>query len=83
LDTLLPEINNKRKKSLLKEKRALLIIDGHSTRLQKELWDAAKESSVDVLCIPAHTSNSTQPLDQTVNAQFKRGCFFFVCVVYF
>jgi hypothetical protein len=72
MNTLIPEINRKRSRGM-NEKRALLLLDGHSTRLQKGIWEQMKENNVDVLCIPAHTSNFTQPLDQTVNAQFKRG----------
>jgi hypothetical protein len=48
------------------------LIDGHATRLQKEIWEKMKEYEVDVLCIPSHTSNITQSLDLCVNAQFKR-----------
>jgi hypothetical protein len=62
----------KRKKLNNENLRALLILDSHTTRLQKELWIILKELNVDVLTIPSHTSNETQPLDRVPNAQFKR-----------
>jgi hypothetical protein len=62
----------KRKKLNNENLRALLILDSHTTRLQKELWKTLRELKVDVLTIPAHTSNETQPLDRVPNAQIKR-----------
>jgi hypothetical protein len=69
-DKLLPNIRTKREK--LKVRRALLLLDGHSTRLQQDIWEKLSEDEVDILCIQAHTSNITQSLDLCVNAQFKR-----------
>jgi hypothetical protein len=60
------------KRSKVQKKNALLIIDGHSTRLQRKIWEDLHALDIDVICIPAHTSNITQSLDQVVNAQFKR-----------
>jgi hypothetical protein len=52
--------------------RALLFLDGHSSRLQVEIWKRCSEAKVDVVVLPAHTSHLTQPLDNGVNASFKR-----------
>jgi hypothetical protein len=51
--------------------RALLIIDGHPTRLQLDLWKDLNTFNVDVLIIPSHTSNYLQPLDLCANGYFK------------
>jgi hypothetical protein len=56
----------------LKDQRTLLILDGHSTQMQRKIWEVMKENNVDVICFPSHTSNFTQPLDLCVNSQFKK-----------
>jgi hypothetical protein len=48
-----------------------LILDGHASRLQYELWAYVASKNVDVLVIPSHTSQATQPLDLSVNGTFK------------
>jgi hypothetical protein len=53
-------------------KRALLILDGHSSRLNRQLWEEFSKANVDVLVLPSHTSHRLQPLDCGVNAEFKR-----------
>jgi hypothetical protein len=50
---------------------ALLLLDGHSTRLQRDIWEIFHASNVDVCILPAHTSHVLQPLDCGVNAKFK------------
>jgi hypothetical protein len=52
--------------------RALLILDGHSTRNQFEIWRQLQQKNIDVLILPSHSSNFTQPLDVCVNAGFKQ-----------
>lgn len=71
-EKLMKDINEKRRKLGKPLEPALLILDGHSTRLQYELWDELSEANVDVLVIPSHTSNMLQPLDLCVNARFKQ-----------
>jgi hypothetical protein len=72
-EKLLPSIKKKRESHIsLKNKKALLLLDGHTSRYQRDLWETMKENNVDVLCLPSHTSNITQPLDLCVNANFKR-----------
>lgn len=51
--------------------RGLIIIDGHPTRRNRAIWEHFSSINVDVICIPAHSSNILQPLDQTVNGLFK------------
>jgi hypothetical protein len=53
-------------------KRALLIMDGHSTRNNYPLMKFLSSLQIDVIILPAHTSAVTQPLDLCCNAQFKR-----------
>lgn len=41
----------------------LLILDNHASHVSKAFVDAARENSVDLLYIPAHTSHLVQPQD--------------------
>jgi hypothetical protein len=50
---------------------ALLILDGHSSRISPTLWDECVEAKIDLCILPAHTSHLLQPLDLGVNARFK------------
>jgi hypothetical protein len=70
-EKLLKDINFKR--TLLKkpDERALLILDGHTTRMNLNLWTKFNNEKVDVLILPSHTSNLLQPLDLCVNGFFK------------
>lgn len=54
-----------------KSERALLILDGHSSRASAETMSLMNEAHIDVLTIPAHTSHLTQPLDCGVFRAFK------------
>jgi hypothetical protein len=51
--------------------RSLLLLDGHTSRLQYELWQSLSEQNVDVLILPSHSSQDLQPLDKSVNGEFK------------
>ncbi|KAA6402699.1 MAG: hypothetical protein EZS28_001770 [Streblomastix strix] len=68
------EINGKKEKKEANEVelRSLLIIDGHSSRIQPELWRIAYSQGIDVLTIPSHSSTVAQPLDCGTNATFKQ-----------
>lgn len=47
-----------------KDKKILLILDGHKTHTKNlELIDLARESGVALLCLPLHCSHRLQPLD--------------------
>lgn len=45
------------------EKKALLILDGHSSHKSYQALQLAKENSVVLLCLPAHCTHHLQPLD--------------------
>jgi hypothetical protein len=65
------DIKMKREKLNRPDERALVVLDGHSTRLQYKIWKSLSEQNVDAIVLPAHTSNLLQPLDLCVNANFK------------
>ncbi|KAH7815378.1 uncharacterized protein MONOS_16454 [Monocercomonoides exilis] len=50
---------------------ALIILDGHSSRQNLQLWLQFASENVDVVVIPAHTSHILQPLDLGPNAVLK------------
>ena len=62
----------------IKDRPLLLLLDGHSTHYQPDIINVAKEHDVIVLCLPPHTSHSTQPLDcgvfSPLKAQWKTAC---------
>lgn len=45
------------------EKKALLILDGHSSHKSYHALELAKKKSVVLLCLPAHCTHHLQPLD--------------------
>jgi hypothetical protein len=51
--------------------RCLLLLDGHSSRVQRNLFVELSQLEIDVLVLPSHTSCRTQPLDRKVNAVWK------------
>ena len=53
------------------EMHALLVVDGHSSRECPDMLDELSQFSIDVMCIPSHTSHILQPLDCGVNRAFK------------
>ena len=62
------ERNQTRGKPLAK---TLLILDGHSTRAELDTKKLRDQYNIWVLLLPAHTSAILQPLDLTVNGEFK------------
>ncbi len=49
-----------------KDDRVLLILDGHKSHTKNiELIDYARESGIEILSLPPHTSHKLQPLDRT------------------
>jgi hypothetical protein len=61
------------KKKKLKDPQAiaLVTVDGHSTRLNSEIWETLKNHGIIAMCKPAHTSNITSALDCAPNGRFK------------
>ncbi|KAA6353768.1 MAG: hypothetical protein EZS28_050705, partial [Streblomastix strix] len=53
--------------------RSLLIIDGHLTHLEPCILQKCIENRIDVISLPAHSSIITQPCDNGINKDFKRG----------
>jgi hypothetical protein len=70
--TIIPEARRIRAMNGRSNERMLLLLDGHSSRMNRELWEHFREEKIDVIVIPAHTSHILQPLDLGVNAEFKR-----------
>lgn len=69
---LIPNFLKRRAKLNGPDKRGLLVLDGHSSRINPELWKKFRAADIDVLVLPAHTSHVTQPLDLCVFSLFKR-----------
>ena len=63
-----PHVQSKRKEN----ERVLLVLDGHSSRSNDKLMERLKAHRIDVLVLPAHSSHILQPLDLTVNGEFKK-----------
>jgi hypothetical protein len=66
------DIKKKREKLNQSDARALLLLDGHPTRLQYHIWKDLQLFNTDVIIIPSHTSDLLQPLDLCVNGYFKQ-----------
>jgi hypothetical protein len=75
MEVLFPEINV-RQRELLKPggsiPRALLFLDGHTTRRIPEIWRKAYECKIDAMIFPSHTSHLLQPLDRNPFSILKR-----------
>ena len=54
------------------EGRALLIIDGHSSRRNEQAAKALEQAKIDVLILPAHATHILEPLDDWVFAAFNQ-----------
>jgi hypothetical protein len=65
-------INEKRRRAGDPNKRALILLDGHSSRRNLQLIKDLAAMGIDVVTLPAHTSHILQPLDLGSNAAFKR-----------
>ena len=56
----------------IRDRRALLILDGHASRECPVALHLLRENDVDVLCLPAHTSHITQMFDVCLASPLKR-----------
>jgi hypothetical protein len=65
---ILPGIRKRRKPG----EPVLLLLDGHSSRINLPLWRRCQNEGIDVVILPSHTSLYIQPLDLGSNAAFKR-----------
>ena len=68
----IPEMNLIRAKMNRPSNPILFIMDGHVSRLNLSFIKECRKNNIVVLLLPAHTSNSTQPLDNGVNGLFKQ-----------
>ena len=69
---LIPNFQRRRKNLDHPNNRGVLIVDGHSSRINPDLWKKFKAADIDVVILPAHTSHITQALDLCVFSLFKR-----------
>lgn len=69
---LIPHINKVRTQIGKPDQKALLIVDSHSTRKHQPTITLFEEHNVMVIILPAHSSTIIQPLDLSVNGEFKR-----------
>lgn len=69
----IPQVQAKRKAlNLPPTEKALLFMDCHSSREQKEIYDECDANNIKVCTIPAGTSHVLQPNDCGVNGAFKQ-----------
>ena len=54
------------KRNLNQDARAVLIVDGHSSRKCPDAPDLLAENNIDMFVLPSHSSHLLQPLDQWV-----------------
>jgi hypothetical protein len=65
-------VNNKRQKMNKPEEKVLLILDGHSSRGALDAKMLCEQHNIYILLLPPHSSAITQPLDLSVNGEFKK-----------
>lgn len=68
---LLPYVQKKRLQLGKPDQKALLLVDGHSSRADSESLALLKENGVEVMLLVPHSSHLTQPLDLSLNFEFK------------
>lgn len=51
---------------------AVIFLDGHSSRRNKQLWDDSRKLHIHAISSIAHSTHLTQALDRVVNARLKR-----------
>jgi hypothetical protein len=67
---IVPEIE-KRREYIEINSTALLIVDGHVSRLSGKVFSQAVQHRIDIVCIPSHISHIIQPNDRGVNSAVK------------
>lgn len=72
LKCIIPKFEKQRLKIDRPEARGLLIVDGHSSRMNAELMDSFDANGIDVITLVPHTSHVSQPLDAIVFSVFKQ-----------
>ena len=69
MDHFIHEVESQEK--LSKERRLLLILDGHKSHINLEVLIKAKDHGIDMIPLPSHTSHELQPLDKAYFRPFK------------
>ena len=72
LKSIIPKFEKQRLKIDKPEARGLLIVDGHSSRMNANLMDSFEANGIDVVSLVSHTSHVSQPLDAIVFSVFKQ-----------
>ncbi|KAH7820310.1 uncharacterized protein MONOS_6284 [Monocercomonoides exilis] len=72
---ILPAIDKKRIELHGKEATALIIMDGHSSRLCWPVMSWCCTHSIEIAILPSHSTHLTQPLDRYVFARFKKSLY--------
>ncbi|KAI5071644.1 hypothetical protein GOP47_0013895 [Adiantum capillus-veneris] len=67
----LQHFDNAITKSIGKDIRHLLILDGHGNHVSLEVVEQAQAAGIDIMTLPAHTSHKLQPLDVSVFKSLK------------
>lgn len=70
--TLIPHIKQIRDAFNNQSLPALLVVDGHNSRECPITTQLLRDNNIQCICMPAHSSTVLQPLDLTVNGEFKR-----------
>lgn len=70
--TLILYVEDVHAKSGNPDLRALLIIDGHNSRESRVTTQLLVDNKIDCICLLAHSSTVLQPLNLTVNEEFKK-----------
>ena len=55
-----------------KEKRAILVVDGHISCYTLRTAELLMEHHIDLVILPSHTNHVTQPLDIGLNRWIKQ-----------
>ncbi|KAK2963770.1 hypothetical protein BLNAU_1337 [Blattamonas nauphoetae] len=71
LSSVVSDIQRRRERLMQLDARALLVFDGHSSRMDRKLWMELDKNGDGSLCLPSNTSSITQPLDHAPNAILK------------
>ena len=72
LNCFLPYLHMKRERLQMPMAPAILLMDGHSTRLNEEIIRKLLSEHVSVAIFPAHSSHLLQPLDLCPFGEFKK-----------
>jgi hypothetical protein len=62
----------RRQQLYMENQKILIIMDIHTSRLNRKFYIKAKSNNIHFFTIPSHCSHFLQPLDVTVNGVFKQ-----------